>query len=108
MSAFNGEGNIYAGWFKLNKIKNPSTKFAFMDVTYNGRISYWWTARTYYLTYGDASELKDSNEHVAYRHNSNNAVNVVYYDGHGATEPYLKIEKTSANEKQFFPYDNPF
>ncbi len=106
MSAFNGEGNAYSGWFKLNKIRAPSTKFAFMDVTYLGRISYWWTSHSYYLTNGDVK--KDENEHVAYRHNGRNAANVVYYDGHASSEHYAVIEKAATAAKPFFPYDNPF
>ena len=47
MSAFHGEmlegADAYSSYFKLNKIRTPSQKIAFMDITYNGRINYWRT-----------------------------------------------------------------
>jgi len=116
MSAFNGDkvtptSDVYSTYFRLNKINNPSSKLAFADITYNGRINYWCTNPSYYWQYGDATESVTTNEYIAYRHNNQRAANVAYYDGHVATELYQKLWITGSSAaitNQYFPYNNPF
>ena len=118
MSAFGGEtmegADVYSTFFKLNKIRTPSQKFAFMDITYNGRINYWRTDPNKYWQGGDGVGESEGQEYIAYRHSGKKAANVIYYDGHGASEHYWKLWITGSAEQKnkvtacYFPYDNPF
>ena len=118
MSAFHGEmlegADAYSSYFKLNKIRTPSQKIAFMDITYNGRINYWRTDPNKYWQGGEGIGEREGQEYIAYRHSGQKAANTICYDGHASTESYWNLWISGSSEQKnkitarYFPYDNPF
>jgi prepilin-type processing-associated H-X9-DG protein len=91
--------NPAAGWglnvyYKLNKIKKPSTKIVFGDGRASGTITYYGSSPDGYWNNGEypvAADVPNPIECVAYRHNGKAVANLAFFDGHASSANYNSI-----------------
>jgi len=89
-----GTYNVY---YKLNKIKKPSTKIVFGDGRASGTITYYGSAPQGYWNNGEctnplaATDTPFPVECVAYRHTGKTVANIAFFDGHATSTNYNSI-----------------
>ena len=87
----------YNVFYKLNKIKKPSTKIVFGDARASGTITYYGSAPQTYWNNGEctnplaATDTPNPVECVAYRHNGKSIANIAFFDGHATSTNYNSI-----------------
>jgi prepilin-type N-terminal cleavage/methylation domain-containing protein/prepilin-type processing-associated H-X9-DG protein len=72
--------------FRLNRITNPSIRFAFLEATSEGRVKFWNSSLTAWLENGGIQAVG------AYRHNGRKAMNITFFDGHIECRNYRNVE----------------
>ena len=93
------------GWtnYKLTKVKTPSAKVCFTEVSAGGLIPSWSRDPALnWWVYGNGPPT-NSDQYMAYRHKSDTAANTLYFDGHVAAVPY-SIFMQSAFDYHLNPY----
>ncbi|MFA6104628.1 MAG: type II secretion system protein [Victivallaceae bacterium] len=88
-----GTYNVY---YKLGKIKHPSSKIVFADGRASGTITYYGSDPASYRNHGEFQSLAIDGqanpiECVAYRHTGNTVANIAFFDGHATSTNYNKI-----------------
>ena len=89
-----GTFNVY---YKLNKIKKPSTKIVFGDGRASGTVSYYGSNPASYWNRGEytsppaAFDTPNPVECVAYRHAGQSIANIAFFDGHASSRNYNTI-----------------
>lgn len=80
-------------FYKLSKVKNPSSKILFTECTNSGGLNVWQTKPESYWNYRNnpPSTWSGIPELMAYRHNKNTAAGVAAFDGHASMERYQDI-----------------
>ncbi len=86
-----GSSLQYHSFFKLSKVKNPSSKVMFTDGTGSGKVHYGNTDYARFLL-EQVATTSSTPEWVAYRHNKLSAANVSYFDGHSANRNRNKLD----------------
>ncbi len=81
--------NDQNGFYRLNRVKSPSTKLIYTETVRDGCAkrqepeNYW--------NYGEQIANSDYNPWIAYRHGGRQQASTVYLDGHGASAPWQKL-----------------
>ena len=81
--------NDQNGFYRLNRVKSPSTKLIYTETVRDGCAkrqepeNYW--------NYGEQIANSDYNPWIAYRHGGRRQASTVYLDGHGASAPWQKL-----------------
>ena len=81
-------------FYKLTKVKNPSSKILFLECTTTGGVNVWQSSFQAYREYlaNPPSDFDSIPELVAYRHNNNTAAGVVAFDGHATMDRFQNID----------------
>ena len=81
-------------FYKLNKVKNPSSKILFIECTMSGGMNVWQSGVKDYWNYlsNPPANFDSIPELVAYRHNNNMAAGVAAFDGHATMDNFRTID----------------
>ncbi len=97
--------------FKLNKVKNPSRKLVFVEVTGGGTASVWNANPQTYWDTPEAELSAEERELTAWRHRDRQAANVTFFDGHVELRHYRTLaynqpdgSTVSDNARIWMPY----
>lgn len=100
-------------FYKLSKVKNPSSKILFIECTTTGGMNVWQSNPQSYWNYlgNPPSNFDAIPELVAYRHNNNTVTGIAAFDGHASMDKYqnvgLQVGSSGYNMKnvlRFRPY----
>ena len=104
------DGSLETDVWKLSKIKRPSQKIVFTEVSAGAKIQFYGSnIASYWWKYGNG--INDEDEFLTYRHGGGNTINVTWFDGHVSNVHYSRMDwnyGTNSNGiwHQYFPYNN--
>jgi len=105
------------GWnmpraLKISRVKDPSSKFLFMEVPGGvGDVTYQYKRNPAdgWLIYGNNPVLDinsfPSPAYLTYRHGNNRVTNITWLDGHVSGTNYLELLPVNSLDKKWHPYD---
>ena len=103
------DGSLETDIWKLTKIKNPTRKLVFTEVSAGAKIQFYGSnIASFWWKYGNGT---NDDEYLTYRHGGGNTINVTWFDGHVSNVHHSRMDyKNGTNTNgiwhQYFPYNN--
>ena len=102
-------GSAETDIWKLTKIKRPSQKLVFTEVSAGAKIQFYGSnIASFWWKYGNGT---NDDEYLTYRHGGGNTINVTWFDGHVSNVHYSRMDWKNGTLSngiwhQYFPYNN--